>query len=421
MGIVTFELHLTYSANLAPMPFRKVEFTNKNGFQLDARLDLPLRRAPYPFAIFAHVFTGNKNLTGSRHISKALNAKGIAVLRFDFTGLGESEGDFSDTNFSSNVDDIIAAADFLTEHYSSPQLIIGQSLGGAAAIFAATQIESITAVATIGTPSYPDHVTHLLASSMEEIETTGRAVVNLAGRQFCIKKQFLDDLRNQDMGKIVKNLNKAIMIMHSPQDQTVKINNAANIYNKAKHPKSFVTLDGADHLLTKKEDAYYSGTVIGSWAERYIDMPIQEKLSSSKDVVARLEDDGFTTEILAGQHSLIADEPEHFGGNNFGPSPYQLLCSSLGACTAMTIQMYARRKKWQIDEVKVHLKYERDYEADCENCEDEGAKIDHYYREIELIGDLTEEQRSRCLQIADKCPVHKTLSSAGKIVTKLIQ
>lgn len=402
------------------MPLKKIEFTNKHGYQLDARLDLPLRKAPYPFAIFAHVFTGNKNLTGARHISKALNAKGIAVLRFDFTGLGESEGDFSDTNFSSNVDDIIAAADYLTEHYSAPQLIIGQSLGGAAAIFAAKQIDSITSVATIGTPSYPEHVTHLLESSVEEIETTGRAVVNLAGRQFCIKKQFLDDLRNQDMGKIVQELNKAIMIMHSPQDRTVGIDNAANIYHQAKHPKSFVTLEGADHLLTNKEDAYYSGTVIGSWAERYIDMPEDKKLSSAKDVVARLENDGFTTEILAGQHTLIADEPESFGGNNFGPSPYQLLNSALGACTAMTIQMYARRKKWVIDEVKVHLTYDREYEADCEDCENSGAKMDHYYREIELIGDLTDEQRARCMVIADKCPVHKTLSTTGKVITKLV-
>ena len=403
------------------MPSKKVEFKNKNGFQLDARLDLPLRKAPYPFAIFAHVFTGSKNLTGARHISKALNAKGIAVLRFDFTGLGESEGDFSDTNFSSNVDDIIAASDFLTEHHTTPQLIIGQSLGGAAAIFAAKQISSITAVATIGTPSYPEHVTHLIESSVEEIETTGRAVVNLAGRQFCIKKQFLDDLRNQDMGKIVRELDKAIMIMHSPQDRMVEIGNAANIYHQARHPKSFVTLEGADHLLTKKEDAYYSGTVIASWAERYIDMPVTERLTSSKDVVARLEDDGFTTEILAGQHSLIADEPESFGGNNFGPSPYQLLNSALGACTAMTIQMYARRKKWQIDEVKVHLTYDRDYEADCEHCEDQNAKIDHYYREIELVGDLTPEQRARCMEIADRCPVHKTLSSTGKVVTTLLK
>lgn len=402
------------------MPSRKIQFTNKDGFILDARLDLPLRKAPYPYAIFAHVFTGNKNLKGAKYISKALNAKGIAVLRFDFTGLGDSEGDFSDTNFSSNVDDLIAAADYLTTHFEAPQLMIGQSLGGAAAIFAAKHLESVRAVATIGTPSYPEHVTHLLESNIEEIESTGRAVVNLQGRQFCIKRQFLDDLREQDMGKIVKDLNKAILIMHSPQDRTVEIDNAANIYNQARHPKSFVTLDGADHLLTNKDDAYYSGTVIASWAQRYLDMPEKEKLSSPKDVVARLEDDGYTTEILAGQHTLIADEPESFGGNNFGPSPYQLLNSALGACTAMTIQMYARRKGWHIDEVKVHLTYDRDYEEDCDQCDDPKAKIDHYYREIELVGDLTEEQRQRCLVIANKCPVHKTLSTTGIVKTSLI-
>lgn len=402
------------------MPSKKIEFTNKNGYHLAARLDLPLRKEPYPFAIFAHVFTGSKNLTGARHISKALNAKGIAVLRFDFTGLGDSEGNFSETNFSSNVDDILAAASYLEEHYEEPQLLIGQSLGGAAAIFAAKELESVKAVATIGTPSYPDHVTHLLSSSLEEIESTGRAVVNLAGREFCIKKQFLDDLRNQDLAKIVKDLGKAILIMHSPQDQTVEIQNAAHLYHYARHPKSFVTLDGADHLLSKKEDAYYSGTVIASWSQRYLDIREETKLTTERDVVVRLEDEGFTTEILAGQHSLIADEPESFGGNNFGPSPYQLLNSALGACTAMTIQMYARRKKWQIEEVKVHLHYDRDYEEDFEHTDDPQAKIDHYYREIELIGDLTEEQRQRVLQIANKCPVHKTLSTTGKVVTKLI-
>ena len=252
------------------MPSKKITFTNKMGYQLSAKIDLPLKKGPFPFVLFAHVFTGSKNLTASKHISRALTMNGFGVMRFDFTGLGESEGDFSNTNFSSNVEDLQDAAAYLAEHYEAPSVIVGHSLGGAAAIFASNKIPSIKAVVSVGAPSYPEHVSHLLSGKKEEIEKNGIAEVNIGGRKFCIKKQFLDDLQNQEHETVIKNLNKGLLVMHSPQDRIVGIENAANIFKLAKHPKSFVTLDGADHMLSDKNDAFYAGSVITSWVKRYI-------------------------------------------------------------------------------------------------------------------------------------------------------
>lgn len=402
------------------MPIKKVNFTNKNGYKLSAILDLPINQSPLAYAVFAHLFTGSKSLSASRHISRSLTLNGIGVLRFDFTGLGDSEGEFADTNFTSNVDDLLAASEFLEENYEAPKIIVGHSLGGAAAIFAASQIDSVTAVATIGTPSEPEHVTHLIEDSIPQIEAHGIAHVNIGGRQFKIKKQFLDDLQSKNMFGILKNLKKAILVMHSPQDTIVSIDNAAKIYHAAHHPKSFVTLDHADHLLSSKDDAYYAGNLIANWVRRYIDIPKEDKLKSHRDVVAKLGNSGFTTEIMAGQHGLIADESEKLGGNDFGPSPYQYLNAALGACTAMTLQMYARRKKWPLEEVQVHLTFERSYREDCEHCDDKDRRIENFDREIELKGPLSEEQIKRLLEIADRCPVHRTLEASATISTKYI-
>jgi len=401
------------------MPSKKVTFTNANGYNLSAKLEVPMMPKPIGYAIFAHVFTGNKNLIASKHISRALNMEGFAVLRFDFTGLGESEGDFADTNFTSNVEDLLAAAEFLKENYEAPSLIVGHSLGGAASIFAGAQIDSIQAIATVGAPSDPEHVTHLLKDKVVEIESEGKAIINLDGRKFTIKKQFLDDLRSQKIDQVLENMHKSLLVLHSPQDRVVEIENAAKIYHQAKHPKSFVTLNGANHMLTNKNDAFYTGNVIASWATRYVDIPVKEKLKTDKQVVAKLGNAGFTTEIMAGRHGIIADESEDLGGNDFGPSPYQLLTASLGACTTMTLQMYARRKKWNLEEVKVHLNYSKEYYEDCMSCESEGAKLDTFERVIELKGDLDESQIARLLEIADKCPVHRTLSSEIVITTIL--
>ncbi len=403
------------------MSLSKVTFTNAEGQILSGRLELPADQHPHNYVLFAHCFTCNKNLGAVRNISRGLTSQGFAVLRFDFTGLGESEGDFADTNFSGNVEDLIAAANFLKKEYEAPTLIIGHSLGGAASIFAAAEIDSIKAVATVGAPSNPKHVKHLLRSGLDEIEANGKAVVNLSGRDFTIKKQFIDDLETKSLPEVAKNLNKAILVMHSPQDTTVSIVNAEEIYHAAKHPKSFVTLDGADHLLMKKEDSIYVGNVIAGWSSRYIDIPEVQKINSKHHVVASLGNaEGYTTQMKVGNHYMLADEPESVGGNDFGPSPYEFVSAGLSSCTAMTVKMYVARKGWDLQHIEVHTSYSKTHAVDCENCEDPTAKIDTFEREIKLEGNLDEKQIARILQIADKCPVHKTLHSETQVITKLI-
>ncbi|WP_299442942.1 bifunctional alpha/beta hydrolase/OsmC family protein [uncultured Aquimarina sp.] len=403
------------------MSLSKISFTNAEGQTLSGRLELPADQYPHNFALFAHCFTCNKNLGAVRNISRALTSQGFGVLRFDFTGLGESEGDFADTNFSGNVEDLVAAANFLAQEHQAPSLLIGHSLGGAAAIFAASEIDSIKAVATVGAPSDPTHVQHLLRSGLAEIEANGKAVVNLSGRDFTIKKQFLDDLENKSLPTVAKNLDKALLVMHSPQDTTVGIKNAEEIYHAAKHPKSFVSLDGADHLLMRKEDSMYVGKVIAGWSSRYVDIPEEPKLKSQHHVVASLgNDEGYTTQMKVGNHYMFADEPESVGGNDYGPSPYELVSAGLSACTAMTIKMYVTRKGWDLQNVEVHTSYDKKHMEDCVNCEDPTAKIDTFEREIKLEGNLDEKQIKRILQIADKCPVHKTLHSDTQVITTLI-
>ncbi|MBD0776683.1 OsmC family protein [Maribacter sp. ANRC-HE7] len=405
------------------MNLQKVIFKNKDGKSLVGRLELPANQDAHNFAIFAHCFTCNKNLTAIRNISKALTSSGFGVLRFDFTGLGESEGDFADTNFSGNVEDLIAASDHLKANYQAPTLLIGHSLGGAAAIFAAAQIDSIQAVATIGAPSDPEHVKHLLRNGIDEIEHNGKALVNIGGRDFTIKKQFLDDLQQNTLSATVKNLRKPLLILHSPQDTTVGIKNAEEIYKAAHHPKSFISLDGADHLLMNRKDSLYVGDSIAGWAKRYLSIDDDEHLiESDHQVMASLDfEDGFTTRMKVGNHYLSADEPVSYGGNDYGPSPYELVSAGLSACTAMTLQMYAKRKNWHIENVEVHTSYSKTHAKDCEDCESSTAKIDTFHRDIKISGDFDEKQLDRLLQIADKCPVHKTLHNEVQVISKLIK
>lgn len=404
------------------MNLEKVSFKNAQGQELVGRLELPNDQYPHNFAIFAHCFTCTKNLLAVKNIGKSLTAHGFGVLRFDFTGLGESEGDFADTNFSGNVEDLEAAAAFLKRNYKAPTLIIGHSLGGAASIFAASEIESIQAVATVGAPSNPVHVKHLFKSELEEIQATGQAVVNLSGRDFTIKKQFVDDLQTKSLPEVAKALRKPLLILHSPQDDTVGIGNAEEIYIAAHHPKSFVSLDGADHLLSRKEDSVYVGEVIGGWAKRYLpaDNSQSSRLRTKQQVVASLDGTaGFTTQMKLGNHNMVADEPKDFGGNDFGPSPYELVSAGLSACTAMTIQMYAKRKGWPVANVEVHTSYGKEHATDCDACENPAAKIDTFNREIHLTGELDDKQKSRLMEIADKCPVHKTLHKEIQVVSHL--
>ena len=382
-------------------------------------MEWPANEQPHNYAIFAHCFTCNKNFRAVRAISKALAGRGFAVLSFDFTGLGQSEGDFPDANYSGNVKDIVSAARFLEEQFKGPALLLGHSLGGAAVIQAAELIETVKAVATIGAPAKAEHVKHLFEDHLTEIGTEGEAKVNLGGRPFLIKQQFVDDLRKHAPAEVLSSLRKAVLILHSPQDRVVDIENAAQLYQKAHHPKSFISLDGADHLLTNNSDSSYAGEVIASWASRYLDTPEAPSLESEYQTVALTGDkeSGFTTLVKAGRHSLTADEPEDVGGNDFGPTPYQLLASALAACTSMTLRMYANRKKMDVKEIKVHVSHSKRYSDDAENGDNMSARIDHFERIVEIEGDIDEKQGDRMIEIANRCPVHKTLEGHIVITT----
>lgn len=399
-----------------------VSFMNSRNEKLAAKLDLPEDEQPIAFALFAHCFTCTKNIKAAVNIAAALNREKIAVLRFDFAGLGQSEGDFADTNFSTNVADLVSAADFLRDEYQAPQIMVGHSLGGAAVLQAAGEIPSLRAVVTLAAPYDPAHLTHLFEMTRAQIEQQGSAEVKLAGRSFTIKKQFLEDLEMQQLGSHIKALKPALLVMHSPRDTTVGIDNAAQIYQAAKHPKSFISLDDADHLLLKEEDSLYVGMMISSWSRRYIDivMPVSvDDIVVDNRVTTSTEHEGFFTELFANGHAMVADEPVKYGGTDRGPTPYDYLLAALGACTSMTVQMYARHKKLPLDRAIVRLTHQKIHASDCESCEGTDGKIDQMEREVELIGDLDDKQRQRLLEIAERCPVHKTLHSEVKIVSKL--
>lgn len=404
----------------------KVEFENANGESLAGLLETPPEQITIArYALFAHCFTCGKDIAAASRISRALAARGIAVLRFDFTGLGNSDGDFSNTSFSSNVQDLISAAKKLETDYQAPQLIIGHSLGGAAVLTAAQQIDSVKAVVTIAAPATADHVEHLFRAESKKIHTKGEAVVDIGGREFRIKQQMLDDISEHNSTEQLANLNKALLVYHSPLDSVVSIDQAAQIYQAARHPKSFISLDQADHLLSNAEDAEYVAATMAAWAGRYleldsVDIPAKlverPKLDAGEVLVSEL-DKQFLRGLYSDSHRLMADEPLKYGGSNLGPTPYDLLLMSLGACTSMTLRMYANRKKLPLDDVEVTLVHQRVHAEDCEDCD---HKIEQLVRSIKVTGDLTDEQKQRLVEIADKCPVHRTLESDPRIVTELI-
>lgn len=398
------------------MARKKVEFKNNQGETLAGLLETPeVDEGSTRYAIFAHCFTCSKDVAAASRISRSLSAKGIAVFRFDFTGLGNSDGDFANTNFSSNVEDLLAAAKMLEEEYQAPSLLIGHSLGGAAVLSAAHHLPKVKAIATIGSPATADHVQHLFMDAVPELEAKGEARVKIGLREFNIKKQLLDDLNQNTSADHIGNLRRPLLIFHSPIDNIVSVDEAAKIYTAAKHPKSFISLDNADHLLSNREDSEYVGATLAAWAERYIGLSkavaetpksVRPEVNGSEVVVTEL-DKKFLRGLYTKDHDVISDEPTSYGGKNLGPSPYNLLLMSIGSCTSMTIRMYANRKKMVLDDINVRLVYER------------LEKEERITRYLSFKGDITEEQKNRLVEIADRCPVHRTLENNPVITSEL--
>jgi uncharacterized OsmC-like protein/alpha/beta superfamily hydrolase len=405
----------------------RVDFTGADGQKLAALIELPAG-VPRAYALFAHCFTCSKDSFAATRIAAGLAERGIAVLRFDFTGLGASEGEFANTNFSSNLADLVAAADYLRAQLMAPKILIGHSLGGAAVLAAAAQIPEAVAVATIAAPADPAHLKNLLGARVTEIEAAGEAEVTIAGRPFRIKRQFLEDIAQHRLADAIAHLGKALVVFHAPLDEVVSIDQAAQIFLAAKHPKSFISLDRADHLLRRREDAEYVAEVLAAWASRYlgadtgkaaVGLEVPAPARDGEVVVAETRAGRFTQGIAVGRHRLLADEPEEVGGNDSGPGPYDYLLAGLGACTSMTLRLYAEHKNLPLERVIVRLTQDKIYATDCEECETKEGKIDRIERNIELVGPLDPAQRQRLLEIADKCPVHRTLQSEVQIVTKI--
>ncbi|KGF68222.1 osmotically inducible protein C [Hoeflea sp. BAL378] len=402
----------------------RAEFDGHSGAKLAARLDLPAG-AIRAWALFAHCFTCSKDTLAAKRISGELAREGIAVMRFDFTGLGSSDGDFASTNFSSNIEDLRAAADWLAEHYDAPEILVGHSLGGAAVLAIAGELASVRAVATIGAPSQASHVIGNFSEHVDEIKARGEAEVDLGGRPFTIKRQFVEDVNAIGLAERIGSMKKALLVLHAPRDEVVGIDNASAIFTAARHPKSFVSLDGADHLLTEEADANYVARVIASWASRYLpaDAPRQEDDEVEDVLVGETGQGRFQVAIHAGLHRFMADEPVDVGGSDTGPSPYDLMAAALGACTAMTLRMYARLKKIELGLVSVTVRHNKVHAKDCLECTDEeragGGKIDRFERVISIDGGAPAELAAKIAEIAGKCPVHRTLEQGAKVVTRV--
>jgi putative redox protein len=401
----------------------KVEFTNRDGHTLTGSLEQPDSGPIRVMALFAHCFTCGKDVVAASRIASELTGHGIAVLRFDFTGLGGSDGDFGNTNFSSNIEDLLDAADFLSENYQAPRLLIGHSLGGAAALVAATRLDSIEAVVTIAAPATPSHVQHLFADQHCDLERDGQAEVDIGGRHFNIRAQLLEDLADWSSRNLVASLRKPLLLFHSPVDNVVPISEAADLYQDAMHPKSFVSLDDADHLLSKRADSDYVAATLAAWASRYLDfeheaVPDERPEVDENDVLVTEQDARFLRGLYTHKHQVLADEPASQGGTDQGPTPYDLLLMSLGACTSMTLRMYANHKSLDVKDIRVRLRHSRIHAEDCRDCETKEGQIEQLERHITFKGQLTDAEQKKFIKIADRCPVHRTLSREIHITTE---
>ena len=397
------------------MRIERFEFSGRHGQRLAGRLDAPDGEAS-AHAVFAHCFTCGKDVLAASRIAHALAERGIATLRFDFTGLGSSDGDFANTGFSSNVEDLVAAAAALRGQDRAPRLLVGHSLGGAAVLAAAAQIPEVAAVATIGAPFEAGHVLGLIEQDLPAIARQGSAQVSLAGRRFTIRQSFVEDLRAQDQAARIRDLGRPLMILHAPEDSIVPIANAEAILAVARYPKALVALDGADHLLSRRADSDYAATLIAAWATRHLGAAATPEVVDGV-VVEETGRSRLQQLIMSGPHRLLADEPVDAGGAGTGPNPYDLLLAALGACTSMTIRLYAERKGWPLARIRVALQHRKIYARDCADCETREGKLDEIERRISFEGNLDAEQRQRLLEIAEKCPVHRTLHSEIKIRT----
>ncbi|TVP54180.1 MAG: OsmC family protein [Halomonadaceae bacterium] len=386
-----------------------IQFTSRQGLSLNGTLELPPGGEWRATALFAHCFTCSSDLRAARTLSQSLVNAGFAVLRFDFTGLGESEGDFADTDFSSNLDDLEDAALWLEHHYAAPQLLLGHSLGGTAVLAVAERLPSVKAVATLAAPAQPEHVLKQFGDNIERIEQQGSAEVDLGGRNFRIRNDFIEDARSHDLSDRMRKLRRALLVMHSPTDNIVAVSNATDIFTAALHPKSFVSLDDADHLLSRRADAEYAGQVVAAWAGRFLSSAKAEKVQGAR--VSGVTEQGFLCRVQTGQHQLIADEPRSVGGTDQGPDPYAQLSSALATCTVMTLNMYARHKKLKVERVICEVSHSKVHVEDCEHCDSSEGKVDALSRKISIEGDLTEQERERMMAIANRCPVHRTLES----------
>ena len=394
----------------------KVSFEGSLGQTISGRLEHPVGRFG-GWAIFAHCFTCSKQSRAAVALSRELAQHGIGVLRFDFTGIGESEGEFADTDFSSNVADIHAAAAWMAGQGRPVSLLLGHSLGGTASIVAASGIGTLKALVTIAAPAEAAHVISQFGDGGERAEAEGSAEVKLGGRPFTITKALLEDLRKAQVGQSISRLRLPLLILHAPGDKEVSVDHATALFMEARHPKSFVSLDDATHFLDRDEDTDFAASVIAGWAERYVTPDADEGDDFKGDGVLVRETQGvgpYQNEVLTRGFRQIIDEPRRLGGSDTGPDPYSMLSAALGGCTSITLRMYADRKGWPVDHISVAVDHKREHADDCTDC-GEADKVDTFTRAVSIEGAVDDDQLARLLEIADRCPVHRTLESGSRV------